>query len=212
MSEFESGKVILRKLSAEPAAQKVTKQEREDIMRVIRSREKALRTMVTARAAELKSSFEAQISRVYDPRENPIWNEAVSAAEAAVAAAQATVNAECERLGIAKEFRPGVSMGWHGRGENALARRRAELRALANAQIDEAKKRALEQIDITMNAARERVIVSGLGAQAIEMLNELPALEQMVPTLSIDAAEHDLLKMNENRRRELLGGDYYRYN
>ncbi len=88
MSEPERGKVILRAptevVDAKPVAPKVTKSEREDIMRVIRSREKALKTMATARAAELKSSFEAQISRVYDPCENPIWNEAVSAAQAAV--------------------------------------------------------------------------------------------------------------------------------
>lgn len=53
-------------------------------MRVIRSRERTLKTMVAARAAELKTSFEAQISRQYDPRENPIWNEAVETAKAAV--------------------------------------------------------------------------------------------------------------------------------
>ncbi len=98
-------------------------------------------------------------------------------------------------------------MKWFERGDNRLAQRRAELRALANAQIDEAKKRALERIDITMNASRERVIISGLGAQAIEMLNELPPLESLMPTLSIDAAEHDLLKMNDQSRRALLGHD-----
>jgi hypothetical protein len=56
------------------------------------------------------------------------------------------------------------------------------------------------------------VLISGLGSQAIEMLNELPTLEQMMPTLSIDAAEHDLLQMSRQSRRELLGSDYYRYN
>ena len=113
-------------------------------------------------------------------------------------------------LGIPKQFRPGVDMQWYGRGENALAKRRAELRALVNAQI-EAKKRALERIEITLNAAREQVIISGLGNQAIEMLNELPTLEVMMPTLAIDAMENDLLTMRDRCLHKLLGGDYYRY-
>lgn len=212
MSDHERGKVALRRPSIDPAAPKITKQEQENIMRVIRSREKALKTMAVARAAELKSEFEAQISRVYDPAENPIWDEAVKAAKAAVAEAEAKIDAECDRLCIPKEFRPSVAMKWYERGRNVLAERRAELRSLANAQIDEAKKRALERIDLQMNAARERVLITGLGAEAIALLNELPALEEMMPTLSIDAAEHDLVKLGEKRRRELLGSDYYRYN
>lgn len=209
----QAGKITLRKPAlTEAATPKITKQEREDVMRVLRSREKTLKTMVIARAAELKTSFEAQISRQYDPRENPIWNEAVNVARAAVQAAEVKIAEECERIGIPSEFRPGVSMSWHERGANRLAQRRAELRALANAQIDEARKRALERIEITLSSAREKVLISGLGTEAIAMLNELPTLEVMMPTLAIDAMEHDLLTMSKSSRDKLLGSDSWRYN
>jgi hypothetical protein len=203
----EAGKITPRKPApTEVAAPKITKSERDDVMRVLRSREKTLKTMVVARAAELKTSFEAQISRQYDPRENPIWNEAVNAAKAAVEAAEAKIAEECERIGIPEGFRPGVDMRWYGRGENALSCR-AELRALANAQIDEARKRALERIEITLSAAREKVLISGLGREAIAMLNEMPTLTEMMPTLAIDQTEHDLLTMSKSSRDKLLGSD-----
>jgi hypothetical protein len=56
------------------------------------------------------------------------------------------------------------------------------------------------------------VLISGLGSEAIAMLNEMPTLTEMMPTLAIDQTEHDLLTMSKSSRDKLLGSDSWRYN
>jgi hypothetical protein len=66
-------------------------------------------------------------------------------------------------------------------------------------------------IEIRLHEAREQVLITGLGDQAIEMLNALPSLDSLMPQLTVDQAEHDLLTMGESKRRQLLGLSYWQH-
>ena len=58
-----------------------------------------------------------------------------------------TIAARCESLGIPARFAPTVEFSWRGRGENAIAKRRAELRAVAKSRIAAIEKAAITQIE-----------------------------------------------------------------
>lgn len=75
------------------------------------------------------------------------------------------------------------------RGENSVAERRAELRRLAYAQIEEAERRAKLQIERTSVQAQSEVIATGLSATAKVFLESLPPVETLMPALQLERVE-----------------------
>jgi hypothetical protein len=172
------------------ASTKLTRAEQTDLLRVIRGRERVAKAAVAERAAALRTDFEAQISKRYRFDDNAIWSAAMEAAKRAADEARATIDAECERLGIPPEFRPGIERPhWYGRGENSVRERRAELRRLAYAQIEEAERRAKLQIERTSVQAQSEVIATGLSATAKVFLDSLPSVETLMPALELERVE-----------------------
>jgi hypothetical protein len=172
------------------ANDKLTKAEQADLLKVIRGRERVAKFAAAQRAAELRTDFEAQISKIYSFDDNDIWKAAMAAATQATEEAKAKVDLECERLGIPKEFRPEIGQPmWYRRGENASAERRAELRKLAYAQIEEAEKRAKVQIERISVEAQTQVLQTGLSAPAKQFLEMLPSVETLMPTLQLERVE-----------------------
>ncbi|HVE49565.1 MAG TPA: hypothetical protein VNG69_08120 [Casimicrobiaceae bacterium] len=58
-----------------------------------------------------------------------------AAARKSIDEADAHIAERCRALGIPPEFRPTLSLCWFGRGENAVAGRRAELRRVAQTGV-----------------------------------------------------------------------------
>ena len=67
----------------------MTKGERDDLAKLIRQRERLMKTGASQRAAELLADFERQLGTIYSYDHDQTWKAAAVAAKQAVAAAQA---------------------------------------------------------------------------------------------------------------------------
>ncbi len=115
---------------------KMTKADRAELMHLIRKREHLLYTALKEHGANMLEEFETQISAIYQPEDDPIWEQAMAEVEKLEEITQAKVQQRVKELGIAPECAPSVHIQWYGRGRNASASRRAELRKLAMSRID----------------------------------------------------------------------------
>lgn len=162
----------------------MTPRERTDLTRLARERGKVAKGQADLRAKELLADFEQQISSIYSFDDDAVWAEATRAAEEAVAAAKQSIDARCAELGIPKVFRPTLHMGWSGRGENAAAERRVELRRLAQARIAELTTAAKQRIDFAVLEATTALLAEGLTTVAArQRLDSLPDVATLMPTV-----------------------------
>jgi len=177
----------------------MTKGEREDLIRLIKQREKVAKTAAEQRSAAMLAEFEAQVSAVHAFDTNEVWRAAVEAAQAAAKEAMTKVAQEADKLGIPKEFQPALGFSWARRGENEYQARRAELRRVAKAEIDALEKVALVQIEQASVQAQTEVIAHGLTSEAaIEFLRSMPAIETMMPALDVGAIQAKLAERARN--------------
>jgi hypothetical protein len=168
----------------------MTKSEREDLQRLIKNREQAMKARALERSAELLAEFEQQMSSVYSWSQDEIWRQATEAAATAVDTARAAIAARCEELGIPSRFAPTVGFSWHGRGENALKSRVGELRKTATAKIAALEAAALSKIKILCLDAQSQILAHGLTtASAIEFFDQLPNVETLMPSLEMPSIE-----------------------
>src|SRR5215217_4190668 len=128
--------------------QKMTKGEREDLQRLIRQREKVLKSAAKERSAQLLAEFENQLGARYSFDADPVWAEVTKLAEREVEKAQKQVAARCAELGIPKEFAPSLNLSWYRRGENAVKDRRTELRKVAQTRIEATERQAVVEIEM----------------------------------------------------------------
>jgi hypothetical protein len=171
----------------------MTKAEREDLIRLIKQRERVAKTAAEQRSAAMLAEFERQVSAVHSFATNEVWRASVESAHAAAKEAMEKIAAESDKLGIPKEFQPHVSFSWVQRSENAYEARRVELRRVAKAEIDAMEKVARVQIEQASVQAQTEVIANGLtSAAAIEFLRSMPAIETMMPALDITAIQAKL--------------------
>ena len=171
-----------------PAPDKITKAERTEITSLIRKRERVMKAAAAERAGELMADFETQLSAIYHYDEQDVWREANAIAEEAVKTSNAAIAARCEELGIPSEFAPRLEFGWYGRGSNAIASRRAELRKMAQAQIAMAERSAKTRIEKLSLDAQTELVTAGLISDAAKLfLEQMPTVETLMPRL--DAVE-----------------------
>jgi hypothetical protein len=146
---------------------------------------------VKVRQAEVLADFEQQLASRYEAQ-HEAWREVVEEARAMVAEADAKIAERCDELGIRPEFRPGLSLGWYGRGENSMAQRRTELRKVAVTRIDALGKAARLAIERQELDALTAIATAGLSAEAHAYLDTLPTAEQLMPTLALHELEEAL--------------------
>lgn len=171
----------------------MTKAEREDLIRLIKQRERVAKTAAEQRSAAMLAEFECQVSACHAFATNEVWRASVEATQKAAQDAMEKIMAECDKLGIPKDFQPRLSFSWAQRGENAYEARRAELRRVAKAEIDAMEKVARVQIEQASVQAQTEVIANGLtSAAAIEFLRSMPAIETMMPALDVSAIQQKL--------------------
>jgi hypothetical protein len=163
----------------------MTRAEREDLQRLIRQRERLLKSAAKERSAELLADFENQMGQEYSFNQDEVWKKAREAADREVKKAQTQIAARCVELGIPKRFAPDLTLGWWGRGENALKERRSELRKMAQTQIAAIEKRAITQIEMGSLEAQTELACAGLTSEAAKsFVDKLPAIADLMPMLS----------------------------
>jgi len=177
----------------------MTKGEREDLIRLIKQREKVAKTAAEQRSAAMLAEFEQQVSACHVFATNEVWSAAVEATQKAAKEAMEKIAAEADKLGIPKEFQPQLGFSWHRRGENEYQARRAELRRVAKAEIDALEKVARVQIEQASVQAQTEVIAHGLSSEAaIEFLRSMPAIDTMMPALDVSAIQAKLAERARN--------------
>ena len=168
----------------------LTRGERQDLLQLIRSRERVAKAAAAERAAQLRADFETQLDTRYDFNTNEVWAVAVKATDAVAREMQEKVAAECERLGIPRQFAPSISPPcWWSRGENMVKERRAELRRLADKHITANEKATCAAIAQQSVEAQTAVIASGLSEAGLAFLETLPSADAMMPRLAVTEVE-----------------------
>lgn len=164
---------------------KMGKGEREDLQRLIRQREKVLKSAAKQRSTELLADFENQISAMYQFDDDDVWAAAEKAATVEVEKAQQRVAARCAELGIPKQFAPSLNFYWSARGYNGVKKRRDELRLAARAQVAALEQKAVVAIETASVEAQTQVALAGLTSEAARaFVANLPAVDTLMPSLS----------------------------
>lgn len=186
----------------------MTKGERTELGQLIRKREKVMRAQAQERSAALLAEFDAQSAKIHHWDEDGVWLKAKEEAEKAVEEARIAVAARCEAMGIPAEFAPSMQLTWYGRGHNAVAERRTELRRAAKSKIDALEKEAITKIERMSLEAQTQVIASGLESEAAKtFLNAMPSMDLLMPPVEIGEIQ-SLIEAKRAKRRVSLD-DYH---
>ena len=177
------------------------RREREDLEKLSRDRERLAKAAADARASDLKANFEQQLAAEYSYDQDPIWKQATEEANKAVTEAQATVKAQCVKLGIPPTFAPSLSLSWHHRGENGIKARREELRRVAYTRIESMVKDAKVKIGLACCEVRVKLLSGSLQSkEARAFLESMPTVQDLMPHLSLPKIQNALDKAEEERR------------
>ena len=164
----------------------MTKTEREDLQRLVRQREKVLKSAAKQRSAEMLADFENQMGQEYSFDQDERWEQAVNSVKPLVDKAQAQIAARCRELGIPERFAPNLRLQWHARGYgNSIETRKRELRGMAKTQIAAIEQKAVTEIEMSCLHAQTDLALSGLTSDAAaEFIAKLPGIETLMPKLS----------------------------
>jgi hypothetical protein len=164
----------------------ITKGEREDLQRLIRQREKVLKSAAKQRSAELLADFENQMGSEFSFDQDEIWQKAMLEAKVEVRKAQQKIALRCRELGIPEQFAPSLDIHWSIRGYgNAREKRRTELRNMAVKEIEAMERKAITEIELGCLKAQEQIAISGLTSGAARgFIAALPGVDTLMPALT----------------------------
>ena len=141
--------------------------------------------------AERKADVERQLATIFRA-DDERWAAIMEQADAVSQEADAKVQAILDAAGVPKQFRPTYRAYWSGRGENALAERRNELRRAAYARIAADGQAARLEIERTSLDVQTELLAEGLTTGAARrFLASMPTADDLMPrldVLSLDAA------------------------
>lgn len=181
----------------------MTKGERDQLLQLVKKREKVMKVRAAERSATLLAEFDAQSAKIHHWDEDEVWASVKAEADKAIESAQIAIAARCSELGIPVEFAPGLQMFWHGRGHNAASERRTELRRAAKSRVEAIEKEALSKIEQLSLEAQTEIIAHGLDSDAARaFLDSMPALEMLMPSVNV-AQIQDLVQTKRAERRRI---------
>lgn len=168
------------------SAAAMTRSEREDLQRLVRQREKVLKSAAAQRSTELLADFENQMGQEYAFDQDEVWKKAYETVKPLVAKAEAQIADRCRELGIPKRFAPSIELRWHARGyDNVLAKRKIELRTMAKTRIAAIEAKARTEIELSCLQAQEKLALAGLTTDTARLfIEKLPGIETLMPRLS----------------------------
>ncbi|MBV9863309.1 MAG: hypothetical protein JO267_14310 [Alphaproteobacteria bacterium] len=171
----------------------LSRSETHDLSMIIKDRTKVLRAHAEEQAAACLADFEKKMAAIYSFDQDEIWKAAADRAFEAGKQASKVIGDRCEELGIPRTFAPRLSIEWHGRGENALAQRRTELRKVAKASIDAMMKAAITKIEKQSLDLRTQVVAMGLLSEdAKTFLESLAPVTEAMTSLDFSEIERKL--------------------
>jgi hypothetical protein len=174
--------------------------ERDRLAVHMRRVEGVAKTAAKQRSKELLAQMEEELSAVFSA-EDELWRDVTREAMAFVREADARIAAICRERGVREEFRPSLSLGWSGRGQNASQERRAELRRLGQSRVAALEAAAITTIE-KKSIEIQGVLVSG-GLQSDEaraFMASMPTVEALMPPLKIDDLQKGLPVRGPDRK------------
>jgi hypothetical protein len=185
----------------------MTKGERDQLLQLIKKRERVMKTKAQERSAALMAEFDAQSAKVHHWDEDATWRRVMAEAEKAVEGAKVVIAVRCKELGIPVEFAPSLTLYWHGRGQNAVSERRAELRRAAKSKVEAIEKEALSKIEVLSLDAQTEIVAHGLESDAARaFLEKMPAVEALMPSFDVSEIQALVEARRADRQRR---DDYY---
>jgi hypothetical protein len=161
----------------------MTTGERTELGKLVRLRAKVAKDDAEARGKVILADAEAKLAAIYK-FEDDAWAGITAEAERKVAEANAAVAAICRQRGIPEDFRPKIGWYWHGRGENALPERRAELRRVVQAKVAAQVAEAKVEIDREQERQLTQLAASGFTSpEALRYLGNMPSAEDLLPPI-----------------------------
>ncbi len=183
-------------------ARKLSSKEAHDLGQIIKDRTKVLKAHAEEQAAACLADFEKKISATFSFDSDDVWKRATEEAMKVIAESNEKIAARCVKLGIPKEFAPGLQIQWHARGQNAIASRRTELRRVALAEIEAMKRAAITRIERQSLDLRTSVITMGvLSDDARRFIESLAPVEEAMGSIDFGAIEAKL-KSEQQKRLE----------
>ena len=162
--------------------------ERTELGKLLRLRGKVAKQDIDQRAVRLEADFEAQLASRYKAS-NAAWAHVTKQAEEVVKAADEQVAAICREKGVPEEFRPGLSLYWYGRGENADKDRRAELRRVLKTELEARVKNGKLEVDRAVADGLTKLAAGALtSSEAKAFLATMPTSEQLLPAVTLPEA------------------------
>jgi hypothetical protein len=171
--------------------------ERAELGKLVRLRGRVAKTDIEARQAALAADAEAQLTVIYDARDEA-WADIATRAKKLIADADTELAARCAELGIPEQFRPRLSAGWYGRSTDK--ERRTELRRLARVRLEASAKAAKVEIDrSTANLLTTLAAGALTSTEAQTFLDSMPSITELMPRL--DVPQLDAATPTEAHRR-----------
>ena len=178
--------------------------DRDDLIRLARSRARLAKLKASEREKVLLSEVEDLLAAEFEARDQ-IWADAVAIAEDAAAKANDVIAARCADLGIPAEYAPKLILHWAARNPETAGTpaRRAELRRLALARLSALVASAKTQIDEQLLEVETALIAGGLASDdAREFLAAMPTAEMLMPPLDAGRpGPHDVAAARGSRSR-----------
>ena len=162
----------------------ITRTEREDLQRLIRQREKVLKSAAKQRSAELIADFENQMGQEYSFDQDATWQQANEAAEREVAKRSASSPAVRNLASRKTSRRP---YEWFGTTAGKMQRSSAasSLRRMALTQIEALERKAVTKSSLSCLQAQTEFAVAGLTSDAArQFIEKLPSVDGLMPRLS----------------------------
>lgn len=179
----------------------MTKGERDQLLQLVKKREKVMRSQAAERSAHLLAEFDAQSAKMHHYDDEATWALAQEEVKKAVEEGNARIAARAREMGIPEEFMPMISFGWHARGHNAVAERRAELRRAAKSKVDAMEKEALTKIERLSLEAQTEIVAHGLESDAANaFLQNMPKLDVLMPPIQMGEIQ-SLIEARKQERR-----------
>jgi hypothetical protein len=167
----------------------MSKAERLELGKVVRMRVRVSRATVERQKAEMRAEVERQLSAI-QRFDDAAWAELRERLEDDAARFNRKIGEVCRKRGFPESFHPQCHLAWFGRGENASATRRAELRKLAYARIEVAGKAAVEAIEARASEFLTALAVDGLESGAAHaFLESIPTPAELMPPVSVAALD-----------------------
>jgi hypothetical protein len=92
----------------------MTKGERDDLIRLIKQRERVQKTAAEERSKELLADFERHLGTIFKYDSDEVWKAANDYVHAAVHDANEKIRQRSKELGIPEEFAPSIPWGFGG--------------------------------------------------------------------------------------------------